>query len=254
MSGWAERTAVRDTAPHLASVRSRWRPRACPRAGVSETGHVSKPQDEDAVRAAYDEVADSYADHFRSTEPEQSVELAMIEYFASLLSGERRVLDAGCGAGRLMPVLAGLGCSVEGVDLSPGMIRRATQDHPSFPTRVASLSHLPHQDGSLDGYFSWYSTIHAPDDELPRIFGEANRALRSGGLLLVAFQSGCGIQDVSAAYRRRGHDITLRRYNRTINQVATALAATGFEEVARLERRPAGPHERDSQAVLIAQS
>ena len=75
--------------------------------------------------SAYDEVADSYADHFRSTEPEQPVELAVVAHFASLLPGRREVLDAGCGAGRMMPLLAGLGCAVTGMDLSPGMVRRA---------------------------------------------------------------------------------------------------------------------------------
>jgi SAM-dependent methyltransferase len=213
---------------------------------------MNAPQTEPGVRAAYDEVADSYADHFRSTEPEQPIELAMIEHFASMLGGERRVLDAGCGAGRLLPVLGALAGRVEGVDLSPGMIRRAQQDHPSFATQVASLTHLPYPDGSFDGYFSWYSTIHNPDADLPRIFGEAGRVLRTCGLILVAFQSGHGTRDVSEAYRRRGHDITLERYNRTPTQVAEVFAASGFQEVARLERRPAGPRERDSQAVLIA--
>lgn len=213
---------------------------------------MKSPQSETGVRTAYDQVADSYADHFRSTEPEAPVELAMIEHFASLLPGQKRVLDAGCGAGRLLPVLAELTCSVEGVDLSPGMIRRAQQDHPSFATQVASLSHLPHPDGSLDGYFSWYSTIHSPDEDLPHIFGEAHRVLRTGGVILVAFQSGQGTRDLSDAYRRHGHDITLERYNRTPQQVATLFAAAGLQEVAHLERQPAGAHERDSQAVVIA--
>lgn len=215
---------------------------------------MKSPQTEHGVRTAYDEVADSYADHFRSTEPELPVELAMIEHFACLLSGEKRVLDAGCGAGRLLPVLAELTCSVEGVDLSPGMIRRAQRDHPSFATQVASLTHLPQPDGSLDGYFSWYSTIHSHDEDLPRIFGEARRVLRTGGFVLVGFQSGRGIRDLSEAYRRHGHDITLERYPRTPQQVVTALAAAGLQEVARFERQPAGAHERDGQAVVIAQT
>lgn len=205
-------------------------------------------------RLAYDEVADSYADYFQSTEPEQPVELAMIDHFASLLSGERRVLDAGCGAGRFLPLLAALDCRVEGVDLSPDMVRRAQLDHPSFATRVGSLTQLPYPDASFDGYFSWYSTIHSPDADLPHIFGEARRVLRAGGALLVAFQSGSGTRDVADAYRRHGHDITLERYNRTPTEVAQVLTATGFQEVARLERCPAGAHERDSQAVLVART
>jgi len=218
---------------------------------VGETEAVTHRQDEGDVRTAYDEVADSYADYYRSTEPEQPIELAMIEHFASLLSDERRVLDAGCGAGRMLPVLAGLHCRVEGVDLSPGMVRRAQQDHPAFTTRIASLTHLPYQDGSFDGYFSWYSTIHNPDDDLLQILVEASRVLRVGGVLLAAFQSGRGTRDVSGAYRRRGHDITLERYNRTPNHFATVMAEAGLQEVARLERQPAGAHERDSQTVLI---
>lgn len=203
------------------------------------------------MRLAYDEVADTYADHFRSAEPELPVDLAMVEHFASLLSGERRVLDAGCGAGRMLPVLAALGCRVEGVDLSPEMIRRSRRDHSSFPSRVASIAGLPFPDNSFDGVFSWYSTIHNPDADLPRIIGEARRVLRASGLFLVAFQSGRGVQDVSDSYRRRGHDIVLHRYNRTPEEMANALAGAGMTEVARLVRA-AAPHERDGQAVLIA--
>src|SRR5690348_12567432 len=128
---------------------------------------VTNPQDELAVRLAYDEVADTYADHFRATEPEMPVELAMVQHFTTLLSGERRVLDAGCGAGRMMPHLAALGCRVEGVDLSPEMIRRSRRDHSSFPAQVASLTDLPFKDESFEGVFLWYSTIHSPDADLP---------------------------------------------------------------------------------------
>lgn len=178
----------------------------------------------------------------------------MIDHFASLLANERRVLDAGCGAGRLLPYLAALGCTAEGVDLSAGMVRRAQRDHPSFPTQVASLTRLPHPDATFDGYFAWYSTIHNPDSDLPQVFAEASRVLAAGGLILVAFQSGHGTRDVSDAYRRRGHDITLERYLRTPDEIAALLTQAGFSEVARLERRPSGPRERDSQAVLIARS
>jgi SAM-dependent methyltransferase len=214
---------------------------------------MTRPQDELAVRVAYDEVADAYAEHFRSTEPELPLELAMVEHFVSLLPGDRHVLDAGCGAGRMMPVLAALGCRVDGVDLSPQMIRRARQDHATFPSQVASITALPFSDGSFDGVLSWYSTIHHPDPDLPRILGEAHRVLRPGGLLLVAFQSGRGIQDVSGSYRRHGHDIVLHRYNRTPGEVAAAMASAGLTQMACLERA-AALHERDGQAVLIARA
>jgi len=210
--------------------------------------------DEGHVRAVYDAVADDYADHFRTTEPEQPIELAMVAHFASLLpQPDPDVLDAGCGAGRMLPVLADAGCRAVGVDLSVGMVRRAQRDHPGFGTRVASIAALPFPDDSFDGFFSWYSTIHTPDDDLGTVFAEAGRVLRPGGHVLVAFQSGTGAREVGQGYRRLGHDVQLHRHDRTPDHVAGELRAAGFAEVARLLRAPVAPEQTD-QAVVIARS
>ena len=209
---------------------------------------------ETGVGAVYDRVADDYADRFPSTEPEQPVELAVVAHFAALVAGSGgQVLDAGCGAGRMLPVLAAAGCSPVGIDLSPGMVRRARQDHPGFDVRVGDLAALPFPDGSFDGFFSWYSTIHTPDEQLGAVLAEAGRVLRPGGHLLVAFQAGRGPQEVAGGYRRLGHDVELWRHDRTPDQVAAGLRAAGFDEVARLVRAPAAG-ERTDQAVLVARS
>jgi len=209
-------------------------------------------QDEETVQAAYDVVADTYADHFRSTEPEAPLDLAMVEHFVALLPQGAAVLDAGGGAGRMLPVLAGLGCQVEGVDLSPAMVGRARADHPEFVTTQGSLTDLPHGDETFDGVFSWYSTIHSPDAELPRIAAELRRVAGPNGLVLVAFQSGSGVRDVAPAYAAHGLDVVLERYNRTPDQVVDVLAGAGMTEVARMERKPLSDKERDAQAVVIA--
>ena len=91
------------------------------------------PEAEEALtRTSYNVVADVYADHFRTTEGEQPIDLATIDHFVALLHEPRVVLDAGCGAGRMLPYLAGRGCHAEGIDLSPNMVRRARADHPDF--------------------------------------------------------------------------------------------------------------------------
>lgn len=203
------------------------------------------------MRAVYDTVADLYADYFRSTEPEQALDLAMISHFATLLGPGATVLDAGCGAGRMLPVLAALGCAVEGVDLSPEMVRRARADHGEFRTQVASLTALPAPDGAFDGVFAWYSTIHSPDEDLPRILAEARRVLRDGGLLLTAFQTGAGPREIGQAFRDRGHDVELVRHHRSAAQVASALDDAGFDVTASMDRAAVGD-EADGQAVLIA--
>ncbi|XVX19527.1 class I SAM-dependent methyltransferase [Actinomycetota bacterium] len=207
--------------------------------------------DEDMSRAAYDEVADLYADHFTGTQGEQPIDLAMIDHFVGLLAEPRDVLDAGCGAGRMMPYLADRGCRVEGVDLSPEMVRRVRRDHPLFVARVSSLTSLDLADATFDGVFAWYSTIHSPDPDLPAILGEFGRVLRPGGHLLLAFQTGSGRRDVGEVYRALGHDVQLTRYRRGLEDMARTVEDAGLKVVCRMARS-AVDGERDGQAVLIA--
>jgi SAM-dependent methyltransferase len=209
--------------------------------------------DEDITRIAYDQIADIFADTFRATEPEQPIELAMIDHFISLLGEPRRVLDAGCGAGRMLPYLATRGSDPEGVDLSVEMIRRARQDHPTFPTRVGSLSHLDYPEDRFDGVFSWYSTIHNPDEDLDQMLGEMRRMLRPGGYLLLAFQTGENMRPIGRHLRSNGidFDVVLNRYHRTVQAISIRLADAHFEVTARLERAAVG-NEQDPQAVIIA--
>ncbi len=216
------------------------------------------PQDATVVADAYDAIAADYADTFRGTEPEQTIELAMIDDFAATLRERAadggvapRVLDAGCGAGRMLPYLAARGCDVVGVDLSPGMLARARRDHPTYRTVLGSLTDLPLADGSVDGVFAWYSLIHVPDAALGGALAEAARVVRPGGSLLLACQVGRGTRDIGASLRARGHDVVLPRHHRLPDEVAAALADAGFVETARLVRAPRGA-EADPQAVLAA--
>lgn len=186
--------------------------------------------------ATYDVVADTYADHLSGTEPEASIDLAMIEHFVTLLPPSPQVLDAGCGAGRLLPYLAERGCALTGIDLSEQMIRRARLDHPSHPTTVGSLTALPYADASFDGVVAWYSMIHSPDDQVAVTLAGARRVLRPGGSVLVASQTGEGMRDVADAYRRLSHDVELMRWGRSVAVMRGLLEEAGFAVTAVMER------------------
>lgn len=210
------------------------------------------PDAEEALtRTAYDTVADAYAEHITGTSYEQGVDLAMIDHFVGLLAAPRRVLDAGCGAGRMLPYLAERGCSPEGIDLSPAMVARARRDHPQFRIEVGTLTDLPLPDGEFDGIFSWYSTIHNPDQDLERMFSEMVRVLRPGGLLLLGFQTGNGMRRVGKGYQGLGYDVVMNRYHRSPDEMVERLEHAQLELVARMERAAVGS-EADGQAVLIA--
>ncbi|MGC4896711.1 class I SAM-dependent methyltransferase [Micromonospora sp. DT31] len=217
------------------------------------TSSPSARHDLRGVRRAYDTVAADYAAHLPDTRCEASLDLAMVDAFATVVTAGAGgpVLDAGCGAGRMSRYLADRGCAVAGVDLSPGMVAMAVRDHPDLVFTVGSLAELPFPDGRFAGVMLWYSIIHTPPAGQPRIFAEAARVLRPGGHLLVGWQAGHGTWDVAPAYRRFGHEIALTRHRYTADDVCARVDAAGLREVCRLVRRPTGG-ERDDQAFLLA--
>jgi len=185
------------------------------------------------VRHAYDTVAEDYAARLPDTRAEAPLDLAMVDDFAAAVtSGENpRVLDAGCGAGRMSRYLADRGCPVEGLDLSPGMVAMARRDHPDLAFTVGSLSVLPYADDRFLAVMLWYSVIHTPPAGQARIFAEAARVLRPSGHVLVGFQSGEGTRDVPARYRELGHDVRLERHLHTPDQAPPRPDADGLREV-----------------------
>jgi ubiquinone/menaquinone biosynthesis C-methylase UbiE len=215
-----------------------------------------EPFDHRGVQRAYDTVAEFYASYFPDTSAESPLDRAMIDSFAAAVmrSGDgARVLDAGCGTGRVSRYLADRGCRVDGVDLSPGMIGMARRDHPDLPFAVGSLTALPYRDEQFDGVMLWYSIIHTPPAGLARIFAEAVRVLRPRGHLLVGSQSGNGTRDVAVVYRRFGHEIDLERHLYTADHLVAHVDAVGLREVSRMVR-PAQGTERDDHTAVLARA
>lgn len=219
------------------------------------TSSPRDPLDIHSVRRAYDTVAHDYAARLPDTRAETPLDLAMVDAFIEAVrtSADVRVLDAGCGTGRMSRYVADRGCRVEGVDLSPNMVAMARRDHDDLVFTVGSLTDLPYPDDQFAGVMLWYSIIHTPPSGQQQIFDEVAQVLRPGGYVLVGFQAGEGTRDVSQAYRQFGHEIQLDRHLYTADQVAAWLCAAGLSEVCRLARRAQG-RERDEQAVLLGKA
>ncbi len=96
----------------------------------------------------------------------------------------RRVLDVGCGTGRLTAALAERGIRVWGVDPSPEMlaVAKAKIGRPAA-LKVARAERLPFRDGWFDRTV-FCLVVHLLDR--PQAFGEARRVLARGGRAVMA--------------------------------------------------------------------
>ncbi|ANZ19418.1 type 11 methyltransferase [Streptomyces noursei ATCC 11455] len=99
-----------------------------------------------------------------------------------------RVLDYGCGYGRLTAELVGSGYrAVRGVDRSAALIARGRREHPGLALMRWAGFPLPFTDRSFDAALLFAVLTCVPDDADQRaIVGELGRLVRPGGVLYVS--------------------------------------------------------------------
>lgn len=117
------------------------------------------------------------------------------EWIAERLGpGCRRVLEPGCGSGRMFGPLAAVGLEVAGIDNSPAMVERARERGTAV---VADMTDFDL--GSFDGAVCSINTLgHLSRDQLGAHLEAMGRALPRGARYLVQLALGAPLGEASA--------------------------------------------------------
>lgn len=113
----------------------------------------------------------------------------------AMLARGARVLDAGCGPGRVGAHLAGMGHDVVGVDIDPVLIAAAEDDHPGPTWLVADLADFDLTAMGVDVGFDVVvcagnvMTFLDPATRRP-VLDRLAAHLRSGGRIVTGFGAG----------------------------------------------------------------
>lgn len=94
-----------------------------------------------------------YAERFRQMAAAGKDLAGEARFVDAMAPRNARILDAGCGPGRLTPALLAAGHEVVGVDVDPYLIQVAKVDHPGATYLVADLAELDLPAAGIDEGF-----------------------------------------------------------------------------------------------------
>ncbi|MGW4436112.1 class I SAM-dependent methyltransferase [Streptomyces sp. NPDC004596] len=163
-------------------------------------------------------------------------------FCAALVPAGARVLDAGCGTGRVMIRLAELGYDCVGVDLDASMLAVAREQAPELPWFQADLTRF---EPGLLGIAAEFDLVVAAGNVFPflaagteaAVVERLTAALRPGGLMVAGF----GLDE---AHLPVPPGIALPEYD-------DCCAAAGLTLVDRFATWDADPYDGGGYAVSV---
>jgi SAM-dependent methyltransferase len=206
------------------------------------------PYSVDAVRGAYDAVADDYVDAFGDDLDRLALDRRVLDAAVTAAPGDGWVLEAGCGPAPAAGYLADRAHRMLGVDLSGEMLRRAVTRNDGLRAVQGDVRRLPLRDGCCRLVVAHYSLQHVPWDHLGPVLGELRRVLAADGLLTVATHLGDGDLHMDEFL---GHRIaTMAGAFHDRSSLLDLLAASGFDLEHEWQRDPL-PHEYGSRRLYL---
>ncbi len=139
--------------------------------------------------------SDWYIERFRTMEAAGDDLAGEARFIDAMAARASRILDAGCGPGRVGAILAGLGHHVVGVDVDPLLIAAAERDHPGPTWVVGDLAEL---DLESNGVAPGFDVILCVGNVMPFLAPSTRRLVLSrmrdhlvdGGRVVVGFGAG----------------------------------------------------------------
>jgi ubiquinone/menaquinone biosynthesis C-methylase UbiE len=173
----------------------------------------------------YDNNAAKYAQNTQEAIPMDEVDI-----FINLLGNKKKILDAGCGAGRDTNIFTKKGFDVIGLDISQGLLIEAKRRYPNLQFIHGSLLEIPFDDKSFDGVWARMSLLHFETiDEVTKALKEIYRVLKLNGILHILAQSG---DEKTSIFEDKfsGHKRFFRFF--TIEELEALVKETGFKIIS----------------------
>ncbi len=196
------------------------------------------------VTEVYDALAEAYADHYESGNPDRPF---LNEFLSHLRSGAR-LLDVGCGTGSGTKYFFDHGMKVEGIDLSRGMIDVARRAYPHIRFTRKDVRNSKYHTDHLDAVWAGYSLFHMGRGDFRTVLKNIRKALVPNGIFGLIMQEGKG--DVQFPEPLcPGKSLLVCLYS--TKELRTILGSEGFNVIAQKRRWPVSELEYPYTKLLL---
>lgn len=181
--------------------------------------------------AYYEEGADAFRQRTADHDVRQNID-ALLRHIQA--PPPFALLDFGCGPGRDLKTFADLGHTSIGLEGAPAFAAMARK-HSGCEVWQQDFLALQLPPAHFDGIYANATLFHVPAQELPRVLGELNAALKPGGVLFASNPRGDNSEGWNKGRYGSYHDLDAwQRF----------LGAAGFTELEHYYRPPGLPREQ----------
>jgi len=208
-----------------------------------------EPFDASVVRAAYDTVAEDYAEAFADDLLQLPLDRQVLDTVAQRIATGESVLDLGCGPGQVGQYLAERGLLVVGMDLAQQMLQAARRRTGNDRMACGDMRSMPFRSGAFSGVVAYHSVHNLPRPALRTALAKVHRILKPSGSFVVATHLGEG-----EVYSNEflGHDIeTVGGILYRDEELRAVLDSCSFL-VEELHYRDPLPHEHNTQRIYLS--
>ncbi len=154
----------------------------------------------------------------------------------TVLSKKGKILEAGCGAGRILRYYADKGYDIVGIDFIEDTIRKLKKTDPSLKVETGNITDLKYNDKSFK-YILAFGLYHNLHHDLDKAIKETYRVLGFGGKVCASFRADnlhTLLTDWLIEHRARNEGIKnlpkeFHKMNLTQSEFVSLFKSAGFE-------------------------
>jgi ubiquinone/menaquinone biosynthesis C-methylase UbiE len=149
-----------------------------------------------------------------------------LDKFLAYLKKGSKILDLGCGTGRITQYYSDKGFDVTGIDLSDEMIGYAKRNHPQIDFICKDMRSINYPKESIDAISFSYSLFHLNKKDVPLILEKSHYISKENGIMFIVLQEGSGEVYIDEPFSP-GDKLFLNLY--TEEEIKEILEKTGFK-------------------------